>query len=115
MKVKYADRIYNVVTTSNYGGMTWYGIEDEPGHIDWVHEVEIIEEDEFSIPMQAHKLERDKDGFLVGDVSDFSDYLPFLIHDAEDDTLEEVDADNLIDWSSDIDTKPKYDKIYSKK
>lgn len=74
-----------------------------------------LEEDEFSIPMQAHKLERDKDGFLVGDVSDLSDYLPFLIHDAEDDTLEEVDADNLIDWSSDIDTKPKYDKIYSKK
>ena len=43
MKVKYADRIYNVVTTSNYGGMTWYGIEDEPGHIDWVHDVEIVD------------------------------------------------------------------------
>ena len=115
MKVKYADRIYDVIETRVSGGMMWYGIEDEPNHIDWVHEVEIIEEDEFSIPMQAHKLERDKDGFLVGDVSDLSDYLPFLIHDAEDDTLEEVDADNLIDWSSDIDTKPKYDKIYSKK
>lgn len=115
MRVKYADRIYDVIETRVSGGMTWYGIEDEPNHIDWVHDVEIIEEDEFPIPLQAYMLVRDKDGFLVGDMSDLSDYLPFLIHDAEDDTLEEVDADNLIDWSSDIDTKPKYDKIYSKK
>lgn len=115
MKVKYANRIYTVSDIKETGGITWYGIEDEPNHIDWVHDVEIIEEDEFPIPLQAYMLVRDKDGFLVGDVSDLGDYLPFFIHDAEYDTLEEVDIDNIVDWSSDIDTKPQYDKIYSKK
>lgn len=77
---------------------------------------EWLEEDGISAPMEAHQLERDKDGFLVGEVSDLSEYLPFLIHDSESDTLEEIiDGDSLVDWSSDIDTKPQYDKIYSKR
>lgn len=42
MKVKYADRIYTVSDIKETGGLTWYGIEDEPNHIDWVHDVEIV-------------------------------------------------------------------------
>lgn len=58
------------------------------------------------------EIKRDKDGFMVGDPSDLGIYLPFEIHDAESDTWELVeDSDNLIDWGSDIDTKPCYDKI----
>lgn len=43
MKVKYADRIYTVSEIKETGGITWYGIEDEPNHIDWVHDVEIVD------------------------------------------------------------------------
>lgn len=61
---------------------------------------------------KAIKIKRDKDGFMVGDPSDLSIYLPFMIHDDETDTWEFVeDGDNLVDWGSDIDTKPQYDKI----
>ena len=57
-------------------------------------------------------LVRDTDGFLICDVSDLGDYLPFEIHNAKDDTWETIEDDSaLIDWGSDIDLKPKYDKI----
>lgn len=43
MKIKYANRIYDVVETKELpGGLTVYGIEDEPGYIDYVRNVEIV-------------------------------------------------------------------------
>ena len=43
MKIKYAGRIYDVVDTKELpGGLTLYGIEDEPGHIDYVSNVQIV-------------------------------------------------------------------------
>ena len=43
MKVKYANRIYDVVDTKEMpGGLTMYGIEDEPGHIDYVSNVQVV-------------------------------------------------------------------------
>lgn len=42
MKVKYADKVYEVLYTENRFGVTWYAIEDEPNHINFVHNVEIV-------------------------------------------------------------------------
>lgn len=59
-----------------------------------------------------HTLQRDKDGFLVGEVSDLDVYLPFEAHDNKHDTWEVIEDDSaLVDWSGDIDTKPRYDRI----
>lgn len=59
-----------------------------------------------------HTLQRDKGGFLIGEVSDLDVYLPFEVHDNEDDTWELIEDDSaLVDWSGDIDTKPRYDRI----
>ena len=56
-------------------------------------------------------LSRDEYGFLIGDVSDLYGFLPFDVHDANHDTWEHVDDDNFLDWSCDLDCKPRYDKI----
>lgn len=46
MKVKFAGRVYDVIDTRTLpGGITQYGIEDEPGHIDWLINVEIVDDD----------------------------------------------------------------------
>lgn len=59
-----------------------------------------------------YTLQRDKDGFLVGEVSDLDVYLPFEVHDNKYDTWELIEDDSaLVDWSGDIDTKPRYDRI----
>ena len=59
-----------------------------------------------------HTLQRDKDGFLVGEVSDLDVHLPFEVHDNEIDTWALIeDGSALVDWSGDIDTKPRYDRI----
>ena len=43
MEVRYAGKIYDVVGTKAMpGGLTAYGIEDEPGHTDWITNVEIV-------------------------------------------------------------------------
>lgn len=44
MKIRYADKIYDVLYTKNTAGLTMYAIEDESHHIDWLCNVEIIEE-----------------------------------------------------------------------
>ncbi len=57
-KVKYADSEYNVLEIKESAGVTFYGIEDEPNHIDYIKadNCEIInggygvKEDGFSIP-----------------------------------------------------------------
>ena len=56
-KVKYADGEYNVLEVKDIFGVTFYGIEDEPNHIDYVRaeHCEIIgdysiKENDFSVP-----------------------------------------------------------------
>lgn len=45
MKIKYANKEYDVIDTRSMPGRkTMYAIEDEPGHIDWLINVEVIEE-----------------------------------------------------------------------
>ena len=58
------------------------------------------------------KLERDKDGFIVGEVGGLSVYLPFEIHDNLNDSWHLIeDGSALQDWSGDIDMHPRYDEI----
>ena len=40
--IKFAGRVYEVLATKVSCDVTWYMIEDEPGHFDWVHNVEIV-------------------------------------------------------------------------
>lgn len=42
MQIIFAGNIYDVLETKVSCGITWYKIEDEPNHYDWVHDVEII-------------------------------------------------------------------------
>ena len=44
MKVKFANKIYEVKDTRILpGGVVQYAIEDEPGHIDWLTNAEIVD------------------------------------------------------------------------
>ena len=43
MKVKFANRIYEVLFTKELAGLTMYAVEDEPNHIDWLINVEVID------------------------------------------------------------------------
>lgn len=43
MKIKYANRWYEVLDKRQYLGITFYAIEDEPCHIDWINNPEKIE------------------------------------------------------------------------
>ena len=44
MKIKYANKWYNVLDTRHYFGMIFYAIEDEPCHIDWINNPDEIKE-----------------------------------------------------------------------
>lgn len=48
MKVKFADKTYKVLYTKEIAGKTMYAVEDEPNHIDWLVNVEVINEEEKS-------------------------------------------------------------------
>ena len=43
MKVKFANRIYEVLYTKKLAGLTMYAVEDEPHHIDWLINVELVD------------------------------------------------------------------------
>lgn len=45
MKVKFADKIYDVLYTMKVLGKPIYAVEDEPNHIDWLVNVEVINEE----------------------------------------------------------------------
>ena len=46
MKVKFANRIYEVLFTKELAGLTMYAVEDEPNHIDWLINVEVVDAEE---------------------------------------------------------------------
>lgn len=46
MKVKFANKVYEVLYTKEVAGKTMYAVEDEPNHIDWLVNVEVINEEE---------------------------------------------------------------------
>lgn len=45
MKVKFADKIYEVLYIKEVAGKTLYAVEDEPNHIDWLVNIEVIDEE----------------------------------------------------------------------
>ena len=48
MKVKFANKIYEVLYSKEVAGKTVYAVEDEPNHVDWLVNVEVIDTDEES-------------------------------------------------------------------
>ena len=43
--IKYAGQVYKTLDFKNSLGLTWYKIEDKPGHYDWVHGVVFVKEE----------------------------------------------------------------------
>ena len=43
MKVKIANKILEVLFTKEVAGQTMYAVEDEPNHIDWLINVEVVD------------------------------------------------------------------------
>lgn len=57
MKIKFADKIYEVLYTMKVLGKSIYAVEDEPNHIDWLVNVEVIDEEEKS--MKVYRVENE--------------------------------------------------------
>lgn len=49
MKVKYANKVYEVLYTMKVLGKPIYAVEDEPNHIDWLVNVEVINEESMKV------------------------------------------------------------------
>ena len=43
MKIKYANKTYEVLYMKKLAGVTMYAVEDEPDHVDWLVNVEVVE------------------------------------------------------------------------
>lgn len=43
MKVKFANKVFEVLYTMEAAGLTMYAVEDEPNHIDWLTNVEVVD------------------------------------------------------------------------
>lgn len=43
MKVKFANKVFEVLYTMEVAGLTMYAVEDEPNHIDWLTNVEVVD------------------------------------------------------------------------
>ena len=56
MKVKFADKIYDVLYTMKFLGKPIYAVEDEPNHIDWLVNVEVIDEEK---SMKVYRVENE--------------------------------------------------------
>lgn len=56
MKVKFANKIYEVLYTMKFLGKHIYAVEDEPNHIDWLVNVEVINEEK---SMKVYRVENE--------------------------------------------------------
>lgn len=56
MKIKYANKIYDVLYTMKVLGKLIYAVEDEPNHIDWLVNVEVIDEQK---SMKVYRVENE--------------------------------------------------------
>lgn len=43
MRVKYANKVFQVLYTKEVAGLTLYAVEDEPNHVDWLVNVEVVD------------------------------------------------------------------------
>ena len=43
MKVKFANKVFEVLYTKEVAGQNMYAVEDEPNHIDWLVNVEVVD------------------------------------------------------------------------
>lgn len=74
MKVKFANKVFEVLYTKDVAGLTMYAVEDEPNHIDWLINVEVIDgeskelkkiEDEIEIPFGAKDSELQEETYYI--------------------------------------------------
>lgn len=74
MKVKFANKVFEVLYTKDVAGLTMYAVEDEPNHIDWLINVEVIDgeskelkkiEDEIEIPFGAKDSELIEERYYI--------------------------------------------------
>ena len=45
MKVKFANKVFEVLYTMKVAGQTMYAVEDKPNHIDWLVNVEVVDDE----------------------------------------------------------------------
>ena len=56
MKVKFANKVFEVLYTKEVAGLTMYAVEDEPNHIDWLINVEVIDAEKKELKKIEQKL-----------------------------------------------------------
>ena len=74
MKVKFANRIYEVLFTKELAGLTMYAVEDEPNHIDWLINVEVVDAEK----KELKKIEQPKQEWSEEDETMFVNLVAFL-------------------------------------
>ena len=96
MKVKFANKVFEVLYTIETAGLTMYAVEDEPNHIDWFTNVDVVDdekerfENEIEIPYGA------KDSEL----QEATYYIPKGFHaEIDDDKVVIKKGENPTAWS----------------
>ena len=56
MKVKFSNKVFEVLYTMEAAGLTMYAVEDEPNHIDWLTNVEVVDSEK----KELKKIEADE-------------------------------------------------------
>lgn len=100
-KIKYAGSEYNVLEVKDIAGVTFYGIEDEPNHIDYVQaeNCEIVDgysikENDFSVPTKPIMFSEQKPAWSEGDET----YLNTTVAYLKDAKEFKKTAENCITW-----------------
>jgi len=72
MKVKFANKVFEVLYTMEAAGLTMYAVEDEPNHIDWLTNVEVVDADKKELKKIEQKPVNDTVETIVEAVSNTS-------------------------------------------
>ena len=84
MKVKFANRIYEVLFTKELAGLTMYAVEDEPNNIDWLINVEVIDDDKKELKKIENEIEIPF-GAKDSELQEVTYYIPTGFHAEIDD------------------------------
>lgn len=93
MKVKFANRIFEVLYTKEVAGLALYAVEDEPNHVDWLTNVEVIDAEK--VESKFHKGDwtvsnLDKKARQISEVH-FDKYNSYYVVNGKSVNLEEYD------------------------
>ena len=77
MKIKFANRIYDVLYTKELDGYIMYAVEDEPNHIDWLVNVEVVDDAD---KLELRKIEQNKED--ISELTEFEAELFSMMSDA---------------------------------